>query len=276
MSTRGGRVAVCFVISVASSIGFIIGYVLDAHIQIEGALAAVALGALGLGLVVWAKEFMPGGNFVELRAPHEGASARSSVEEAFAAGADAIDRRRLLGRLLGIAVGGLGVAALFPIRSLGPSPGRSLFVTSWRAGARLVTPDGVPVHSDALEVGGLLTVFPEGYTDAADSQTVLVRIDADDLEVEEERRDWVPLGYVAYSKICTHAGCPVGLYEAESRQLFCPCHQSAFDAARGADPLSGPATRPLPQLPLDIDEQGFLIARGDFPEPVGPGFWDFG
>ncbi|MDP8968915.1 MAG: Rieske (2Fe-2S) protein, partial [Actinomycetota bacterium] len=82
--------------------------------------------------------------------------------------------------------------------------------------------------------------------------------------------------YVAYSKVCTHAGCPVGLYQVQTHQLFCPCHQSAFDVLEGAKPQFGPATRPLPQLPLHIDEEGRLVARGDFPEPVGPGFWSLG
>jgi ubiquinol-cytochrome c reductase iron-sulfur subunit len=81
---------------------------------------------------------------------------------------------------------------------------------------------------------------------------------------------------VAFSKVCTHAGCPVGLYQAETRELFCPCHQSAFNVLKGAQPASGPATRALPQLPLGIDDDGYLIALGDFPEPVGPGFWNRG
>jgi ubiquinol-cytochrome c reductase iron-sulfur subunit len=86
---------------------------------------------------------------------------------------------------------------------------------------------------------------------------------------------WVPDGtHVAYSKICTHAGCPVGLYRAESQSLICPCHQSQFDVADGGKPFFGPAARPLPQLPLGVDEEGILVAQGDFPEPVGPAFWD--
>ncbi|MGH2811076.1 MAG: ubiquinol-cytochrome c reductase iron-sulfur subunit, partial [Actinomycetota bacterium] len=85
---------------------------------------------------------------------------------------------------------------------------------------------------------------------------------------------WSQDGFVGFSKICTHAGCPVGLYQAESKELFCPCHQSTFAVLEGAKPTEGPATRPLPQLPVGIDGEGFLVAGGDFEEPVGPGFWN--
>jgi ubiquinol-cytochrome c reductase iron-sulfur subunit len=75
---------------------------------------------------------------------------------------------------------------------------------------------------------------------------------------------------VAYSKICTHTGCPVGLLRTDDASLYCPCHQAQFDAARAAVPTFGPATRPLPQLPLGVDGRGYLIALGDFSQPVGP------
>jgi ubiquinol-cytochrome c reductase iron-sulfur subunit len=123
-------------------------------------------------------------------------------------------------------------------------------------------------------VNGFLTVFPEDHTDAADAQTVLIRLAEDDQTPgpEEATVD----GFVAFSKVCTHAGCPVGLYQAATRELFCPCHQSVFAVLEGAEPTAGPATRPLPQLPIGLDENGFLIALGDFPEPIGPGFWNRG
>jgi ubiquinol-cytochrome c reductase iron-sulfur subunit len=101
----------------------------------------------------------------------------------------------------------------------------------------------------------------------------LVRVNLDDFQALPGRENWSPQGYVAYSKICTHAGCPVGLYQPETRELFCPCHQSVFDVADGARPTSGPAARPLPQLPLEIDAEGQLRASGGFSAPVGPSFW---
>ncbi len=103
---------------------------------------------------------------------------------------------------------------------------------------------------------------------------VVLRLDPDLLELPEERRAWVPEGCVGYSKICTHAGCPVGLYRAEAHELLCPCHQSTFDVLRGAVPTFGPADRPLPQLPMGLDDEGYLIALSDYREPVGPGFWN--
>jgi ubiquinol-cytochrome c reductase iron-sulfur subunit len=132
------------------------------------------------------------------------------------------------------------------------------------------------VNVDGLETGGVLTVFPEGAVDAADSQTVLIRVDLLDFSPLPGREDWSPDGYLAYSKICTHAGCPVGLYEAQTQQLFCPCHQSVFDAVDGAKPVSGPASRPLPQLPLEVGDDGYLRSQSDYTEPVGPAFWNLG
>jgi ubiquinol-cytochrome c reductase iron-sulfur subunit len=117
-------------------------------------------------------------------------------------------------------------------------------------------------------------VFPNGHLDAADSQALLIRVDPADLTAVPGRESWSPDGYICYSKICTHAGCPVGLYEQASGRLFCPCHQSVFDALNGAEPLDGPATRPLPQLPLEVDPQGHLRSRSDFSDPVGPGWWN--
>jgi ubiquinol-cytochrome c reductase iron-sulfur subunit len=118
----------------------------------------------------------------------------------------------------------------------------------------------------------VVTVFPEGHEDAADSQTLLIRL-PDDVTAPGPS-DWSVSGVVAFSKICTHAGCPVGLYQAETQELFCPCHQSTFSVPEGAKPTFGPATRPLPQLPIGVDEAGFIISLSDYTEPVGPGFWN--
>jgi quinol---cytochrome c reductase iron-sulfur subunit len=271
----GASVAVAFSLSMLASIGLFVLYALGGQPQLEGALIAVALGGLAVGLVTWAKLFMPAGGFVQERAPlASSAEERESFFEDFFRGETPVTRRKFLVRLLVGALGALGLAALLPIRSLGPSPGRSLFRTSWRRGSRLVTEEGKLVRTGDLDLGGVLTVFPENAPGAADSQTLLIRVDQADFRALPGRTDWAPDGYVAYSKICTHAGCPVGLYEQSSGRLFCPCHQSVFDVLDGAEPLGGPATRPLPQLPLEIDAQGFFRARGDFPEPVGPAFWN--
>ena len=105
-------------------------------------------------------------------------------------------------------------------------------------------------------------------------QTVLVRVEPGLNKPAEGREDWAPDGLLAYSKVCTHAGCPVGLYRAQDKRLICPCHQSTFDVLRGATPVYGPAARPLPQLPIRLEADGTFTAEGDFPEPVGPSFWN--
>jgi ubiquinol-cytochrome c reductase iron-sulfur subunit len=268
-------IAVSFSVSALASLGLLITYVVGGQPQVEGSLIAVSLGSLALGLILWAHNLMPTGHFVEEREPHGSTSAeRASFTADLDRSGDEIQRRTFLGRILIGALGLLGVAALFPVRSLGTKPGRTLFHTSWTPGARVVTGAGEVVTSSTLEVGGVLTVFPEGHTKAADSQTILVRVSTAEFTPLPGRETWSPDGYLAYSKVCTHAGCPVALYQAESKELFCPCHQSAFDVFDGARPIAGPATRPLPQLPLAIDASGNLTAQRDFTQPVGPGFWN--
>ncbi len=250
-------------------------YLLGGQPQVEGALLGAALGGISIGLVLWAKYLMPEGPMVQEREIRPAvAEAQAEVEEVIEAGAETIERRTFLAKMLGGAFAAFGVALLFPIRSLGRAPARALFVTAWRAGARVVRADGSPVRPDELDVDGILTVFPESHTQDADSQTLLIHL-PDDVEPAGPA-DWAPEGFIAFSKICTHAGCPVGLYEAESKKLFCPCHQSVFNVVEGARPIEGPATRSLPQLPLAIDDSGYLMAQGDFEEPVGPGFWNRG
>jgi len=266
-----------FLLSFAASVTLTVVYALGGQPQIEGAMLFVSLGGIAVGLIIWSHLFMPQGIHVEERKltfdrPRE----RAEAEEAFVVGAEQIGRRRFIGRMLALAGAGLGAALLFPIRSLGTRPGRSLFVTEWRKGIRAVTQDGKPVRAAELVVNSVLTVFPEGHTDAADSQTILIKTPEGLLRALSGREGWSPDGIVAFSKICTHAGCPVGLYQATTSELFCPCHQSVFSVPDGATPIRGPATRPLPQLPLFIDQEGFVVAQGDFAEPVGPEFWNFG
>jgi len=269
-------IALSFLVSALGSAGLGIVYLAGGHTQAEGLMVGIAFGGLAFGLVAWSKYLMPDGPFVEERdslssEDHE----REKVAADFARGGRQIGRRRFLGWSLAAAMGALGVAMLFPVRSLGSRPGRDLFETAWADGIRLVTSDGEPVRADELAVGTLLSVFPEGRTNDADAQAVLVRLRID-RRTGGRPGAQAPEDLVAYSKICTHAGCLVGLYDPRSQNLLCPCHQGAFDAADGARPIAGPVTRRLPELPLRVDGQGFLRAAGDFPEPVGVGFWNRG
>lgn len=264
-----------FGLSALCSAGLGVTYWLGGQPQAEGALIAGSLGGLAFGFIMWAKYLLPAGPYVEERHPVGSSGLERAVFESDLAEDDqTIGRRSFLVRMLLLALGALGIASIFPIRSLGPKPGGALFRTSWRRGRRLVTEAGTPVRMGELATGGVITVFPEGHVNAADSQVLLIHVAPSDLRPLPGRESWAPDGHVAYSKICTHAGCPVGLYEQASKRLFCPCHQSVFDVLDGARPTAGPATRPLPQLPLSVDSEGFFEAQGDFSEPVGPAFWN--
>ncbi len=269
------RVATGFAATTLAAIGLAIVYWQGGQTQLEGVLLALALGGLGYGFVVVAKRLLPQGPYEEERDPLPASDETvAGIEQDIERGEGWLDRRGFLLKLLALAGGALGLAALFPIRSLGPSPGNQLKRTRWRKDSLVVDAQGNPIATDALEVGGTLTVFPEGALEAEDSQTVLIRVPEDEFRPREGRADWAPMGYVAYSKVCVHAGCPVGLYQQDIKRLLCPCHQSTFDALDGARPVFGPATRSLPQLPLYVDDGGFLRSQSDYTEPVGPGFWD--
>ncbi len=262
-------------VSAVSSLGLTVVYVMGGQPQVEGVLLGGSLGGICAGLVLWARHLMPEGPEVQDREViPKAVQERPGAERALQTGAEFIERRRFLTKMVGAAFGALGIALLFPIRSLGEAPARALFRTAWRPGARLVRPDGFPVRPGDLAIDGILTVFPEEHVEEADSQTLLIRL-PQDIEAPGPA-GWSHEGFVAFSKICTHAGCPVGLYEATSRKLFCPCHQSVFDVLEGAKPTEGPATRALPQLPISVDAEGYLVAQGDFEEPVGPGYWNRG
>ncbi len=267
------QVATGFLVCAACAIGLGVVYWRGGQPQLEGSLLALAFAGLCVGFVTWATHLLPQGPFTDERHSLPSSAAdRAGLDEDVERGG-ALSRRKLLLRCLGVATAALGGAALFPIRSLGPRPGRSLKVTPWRRGLRLVTEDGRPVRAADVPSGGLVTVFPQGSPGSADGQAVLIRVPERLIRPEPGRAGWTPEGLVAYSKLCTHAGCPVGLYQAETHQLLCPCHQSSFDVLRHARPVFGPAAAPLPQLPLRVTGDGYIEATGDFSAPVGPAFW---
>lgn len=188
-------------------------------------------------------------------------------------------RNTLLGAMI---LAPLPAIAIF--RDLGPLPGGVLRETMWEAGTRLTRdPSGTPIRAADVTPGSVFHVIPEGLNEAehkleekAKAVVLLIRLDPEELNPSPGREDWAYEGIVAYSKICTHVGCPVALYEQQTHHLLCPCHQSTFDVTQEAKVIFGPAARPLPQLPIDVDDEGYLVATSDFQEPVGPSFWERG
>ncbi|MDA8071502.1 MAG: Rieske (2Fe-2S) protein [Actinomycetota bacterium] len=277
-------VAVLLVIGLLGFAAYGAVYWVGGQPQVEGITMGIGLFFFGFGLSAWGKYLLPQGPFVEQR--HELSSppaARAAMAAAVTErGGMVLRRRSVLGGILGAGGAVMGVVLAFPLlRSLGPVPKQSLDTTNWKKGSYLVDSLGRRVHVADLAVGGALTVFPEGYTsdeDMAVDQTMLLRIAGPDVSIvtAPHRKTWGPDGYLAFSKVCTHAGCPVGLYQHQTLQLVCPCHQSMFDVGQGrpALPVFGPAPRPLPQLPLYVDSAGFLRSQASYDQPIGPGFWE--
>lgn len=274
-------IALILVVGIVMIAGFGAAYWQNWNPWAIGCTMGVGLFLLGFGLTAWGKYLMPQGPFVEER--HVLASSTDERESMAAAlverSAVVVKRRKLLGGLFALGSAIFGIVAVFPLlRSMGPQPGTSLDTTNWRKGSLLVDSNGRSVNRGTLVAGGIMTVFPEGeenttYGQSID-QTVLIRVPGGNLTTAPGRETWAPDGYVAYSKLCTHLGCPVGLYEKQLELLVCPCHQSMFNVLNGAIPQFGPAPRPLPQLALYFDASGELRAQGPFDQAVGPGFFE--
>jgi quinol---cytochrome c reductase iron-sulfur subunit len=263
-----------FLIAIGAAVGFIVVYWIGAAHMLLGGMAALSMGSFGCGLVLWAHWLTEEEQVIQ---PRE--QLLSPKPDRQAAATDFRAERRVQRRnlLIGLSAGVItafaaSIISLF--RSLSVSPAfPSLKPTIWKTGDRLVTTDGNTISLNSLAVGSMISVFPENRIDAENSQVVLVRVQQELLRLPKSRSNWAPGGYLAYSRVCTHAGCSVGVYEAETCLLQCPCHQSTFDALAAARPTGGPAARALPQLPLYVDQDGNLRAGGDFTEPPGPGYW---
>lgn len=271
--------AIAFLVAMISGVALVVVYFVGGGTTLQGVLWALAFGGIAVGLGIWGKVLLDEPDVVEerpsMRSPAEDRERFAAVYDDATAGTDPRNagRRRFLGRLLAGAGASIGLALLLPFRSLGPGPGKDLFRTQWEDGVRLVSYQGEPIRPGALRAGNVTTVFPDGHVGDADSQALLIAVEPDLLRLAADAPATVE-GLVCFSKVCTHAGCPVGLYRSSVHELLCPCHQSKFDVLEGAEPVSGPTTRPLPQLPLGVDDEGFLVALGDFEGPVGPAFWN--
>jgi quinol---cytochrome c reductase iron-sulfur subunit len=284
-------VAALFTLAMLAGLGFLVAYGLIGVGSLNDALHSnLALGStlglafllLGAGAVIWVRNIMPPVELTEHRHPLRSSDAdRAAFKETFEEGAQTSQfvKRPLIRRTLIAATVPLAVAPLFLLRDLGPLPGTSLDHTVWRKGRRLVVyGTGRPITPAEFSTpGSIISVAPEGFQDDDDAMAkaavIIIKFRPGQLQPPTVL-PWTVNDIVAYSKICTHVGCPAALYEQTTHHILCPCHQSTFDAAHGAKVLFGPATRPLPQLPMGVDSDGFLIATSDFHEPVGPSFWE--
>jgi ubiquinol-cytochrome c reductase iron-sulfur subunit len=265
-------IACSFAASFAGGVGMLVAYWTGGSNQFLGGSLALFLFGWGVGFTFWAHWLTAQKEAVDPREPLDSPEdERDAVRKDFCSGE--LHRRTLLKIMCGC---GLGFAVAFFIslvRSLGFNPDNALYSGVWKRGQRLMTEDGKAVTADFLARGSMVIVFPEESLGAEKAQTVLVRVDPELLRLPADRADWAPMGNIAFSRVCTHAGCTVGMYERTVNLLMCPCHQSTFDVLAAAQPTGGPAARPLPQLPIYVDSEGVLRAGGDFSEPPGPGFW---
>jgi ubiquinol-cytochrome c reductase iron-sulfur subunit len=268
--------------SAAAAAVAIVAYGLDWSTQAFGGALAVAFALFAAALVVAAKTFIPTEELDEDYPPAADPDAQRDVAQIVRESGDRITRKRLLGGAVGLAGGAVGAALVVPAVSLGPVFDTSqLNESPWKRGVGLIDDKGRPWRADDIEAGTFYTALPQsGDPKTIGAPLIVVRIDPADLRLPAGREDWAPEGIVAYSKICTHAGCAIALYRnplfaasEPDRALVCPCHYSTFDPATGGTVLFGPAGRPLPQLPLTIGPDRRLLAAGDFSGPPGPSWW---
>lgn len=298
-----------FYLSVAASIWAVVAYMVfpiesgsitairDNNLFI-GLGIAFALLAIGVGAIHWSKAIMSDKEFIEPRHATRGRDAtREAVVQNFAVANEesGFGRRVMIRNSLFAALAASVVPGIVLFRGLAPEsspenpnagdPVYLLSHTMWKEGMRLShDPSGRPIKASDVTLGSAFHVIPEeladlshhdGYLEEkAKAIVLLMRMPQDVLIEADDRKDWSYDGIVAYSKVCTHVGCPVALYEQQTHHLLCPCHQSQFDVSDGAKVIFGPAARPLPQLPITVDDEGYLVARSDFTEPVGPSFWE--
>jgi ubiquinol-cytochrome c reductase iron-sulfur subunit len=271
------------------------------YTPILGLTLGLSLAFLALGILTWGKKLMP--HEIALQDRHDGGSPPEErkltgntlmfIGEEFG-----LNRRPLLKAALLLPAGGIGALALaVPVGMLIKDPHKPdiLFETGWSRAlndgkpVRLMHEDGKPIRPEDVSIGGQITAFPmtkdgQGASNKhADSPILLIHLREDDAEkLRADSAAHYPINVggmygnlVAYSKICTHAGCPASLYEQQSNKLLCPCHQSQFLITENARPVFGPATRRLPMLPISVDDEGYLVGLNDFNGvPVGPAFWE--
>ncbi|HEV7825430.1 MAG TPA: ubiquinol-cytochrome c reductase iron-sulfur subunit [Mycobacteriales bacterium] len=293
------RIAALLILAGLASLAFVVVYIAwPFHYELGanrakwftpllGSTLGLSLFAVGAAIIIWGKKLMP--EEVAVQDRHDGASPEDERKLTAATLLSAYEetglRRRplLKGALaLGTAPIGLAIGAPF-IGSMIKDPGNALFETGWGKGTHLVRHDGTKIRPADMKPGAIETVFPGipgGATNRhADSPTLLIHLREDEAEkaianTRAGREDWHQGNFFAFSKICTHAGCPASLYEQQTNRLLCPCHQSQFDVLDACRPVFGPATRSLPQLAIALDADGYFVSQRDYTMAVGPAFWE--
>ncbi|MGX6601717.1 cytochrome bc1 complex Rieske iron-sulfur subunit [Micromonosporaceae bacterium Da 78-11] len=305
------NIAFLFLLSGAGALAFLVFYIVwpwrfelgstrsDFFTPILGLTLAVSLLSLGFAILAWAKKLLP--HEVSIQQRHDKPSPDderliTGQTMLFVADELGVQRRPLLKGAIGLGLAPLGLVAAAPlIGGLLENPHKGAQPMMFHTGfdpvangdklVRLTRDDGTPIRPEDVSTGGQMTVFPgiaHGATNEyADSPTLLIHLRPDDAattrsNADADRRNVGSMwgDYVAYSKICTHAGCPASLYEQQTNRLLCPCHQSQFLITDNAQPIFGPASRRLPMLPLSVDEEGFFVATSDYKDTVGPDFWE--
>ncbi len=300
------QVAILFGLSALATIGFVVAFFAFPESETTitiipglfepsesnlflGLTLGLAILFVGIGAIHWAKKLMVDEEVVDVRHPARSPDAdRAEFETILAGGVQesGIADRSIIRRTLIGALALLPIPAVLLLRDLGPLPGKKLEETIISENIRIVI-DGTqrPLRPEDIPVGGLVNAVPENLEEVeelegtlnarAKATLMLIRLRPEEI-ISQQGDDWSVQGILCFSKVCTHVGCPLGLYEQRSHHMLCPCHQSTFDLADGAKVLFGPAARPLPQLPIKLDSEGYIVAQSDFTEPVGPSFWERG
>jgi ubiquinol-cytochrome c reductase iron-sulfur subunit len=287
------KIAFMFLLSAVGTIGFIAAYIAIPSLSTTkdvkwsnfwlGISLTVSLGGLAAGIIAWVRWIMPAHEVVQER--HALAASDADLEIAsqiIVVGVEetGIARRSLIKRSLGLALGLFALPGVLLLRDLGPLPRKTLDTTLWKANSPLLNAEtGNPVKLGDLEIGSFTTVVPVKVEDMSEEDyaktpVLLIRLEPGINKPAPGRENWAYQDHVAYSKICTHVGCPIGLYQKQSHKLLCPCHQSTFDVPKACKVVFGPAARALPQLPISVNDAGEFIATAAFDQPVGPSFFE--
>ena len=297
-----GLSAVCALLFCVAFFTFDIGENPDTILGIgaSNAFLGLALGLalllIGVGAIQWARKLMSDVEVVEARhpiasSPEDRTTTLAAIDQGIAD--SGIGRRPLVRNTLIGAVAMLGLPAIVALRDLGPLPGTKLETTVWKKGVRIVNDvAGTPIRPEEVQIGQLVNAEPASFFETEDgpaeyeghelqaekakAAVILVKMQPQDITPAKGRENWGIDGILCFSKICTHVGCPISLWEQQTHHLLCPCHQSTFDLGDNGKVIFGPAARALPQLPMMLDDEGYLVAQSDFLEPVGPSFWERG